>query len=452
MYVAQEIPQIDTEIAQKGPFRMETKQAMSHLFNTGYYRLIERLNRFPQGAPPSMLLYKILKMLFSEKEADLVSLLPVKPFTAEAASEIWKMSAASSKKILDELADRAILLDFSENGKQMYCLPPPMAGFIEFSMMRTRGDIDQKLLSELLYQYINVEEDFVKALFLRGETQLGRVFINEEAIRDSHMLEVLDYEKASEVIKTASHIGISDCYCRHKMKRVGRACKAPLDICMTFNTSAASLIKHGFARKVDVNDCMKILERAYEFNLVQFGENVRKRVNFICNCCSCCCEAMIAAKKYGMEHPVHTTGFLPEIMNDNCTGCGICVDLCPVEAISLVPAGDASYSKLKKACINQEICLGCGICKRVCPSDGIQLVRRSRRVIPPYNTVHRTVVMAIERGNLQDIIFDNRVLLSHRVFSAVLGTILKLPPIKRLMASRQVKSRFFDAVFSRYNI
>ena len=45
-------------------------------------------------------------------------------------------------------------------------MPPPMAGFIEFALMRTRGDIDQKYLSELYYQYMNVEEDFVKELFL----------------------------------------------------------------------------------------------------------------------------------------------------------------------------------------------------------------------------------------------------------------------------------------------
>lgn len=70
-----------------------------HLINTNYTRLIERLNRFPQDAPSSHLLYKILEILFSEKEAGLVSLLPVKPFTAEKASSIWKLNLTSSRKI-----------------------------------------------------------------------------------------------------------------------------------------------------------------------------------------------------------------------------------------------------------------------------------------------------------------------------------------------------------------
>ena len=169
-----------------------------HTISSAYSRLVERLNRFPQGAPPSELLFKILKMLFSEKEAELVSLLPIRPFSAKKASHAWKVDLASAQKVLDELAARAILLDMEDrNGESVYVLPPPMAGFFEFSLMRVRGDLDQKVLSELFYEYLNVEEDFIKALFTRGETQLGRTFVHEPALSYDNALHVLDYERAS---------------------------------------------------------------------------------------------------------------------------------------------------------------------------------------------------------------------------------------------------------------
>ena len=95
-------------------------------------------------------------MLFTEDEAGLVSLMPIRPFTAKKASRIWKKNLTETQNILDELAGRAILVDFDHNGEAVYALPPPMAGFFEFSLMRVRDDIDQKVLSELFYQYMNV--------------------------------------------------------------------------------------------------------------------------------------------------------------------------------------------------------------------------------------------------------------------------------------------------------
>jgi hypothetical protein len=86
--------------------------------------LADRLNQFPQGVFPSKLLYKILEMLFSEKEAKLVSLLPLRPFTAKKAGQAWKMDRVNARKILDRLCSRAILVDIEENGRQVYCLPP----------------------------------------------------------------------------------------------------------------------------------------------------------------------------------------------------------------------------------------------------------------------------------------------------------------------------------------
>ncbi|HOO90783.1 MAG TPA: hypothetical protein PLA74_08165, partial [Syntrophales bacterium] len=202
-----------------------------HTVRSGYQNLVKRLNRFPQGAPPSELLYRILEMLFSEKEAENVSLLPIKPFTAKTAAKRWKTSLKEARTMLDTLAGRGILLDIEEKGESVYILPPPMAGFFEFSMMRIRTDVNQKVLAELFYQYLNVEEDFIKALFRGGETQLGRVFVNEQALSAELSLHVLDYERATEVIRTATHIGVGICYCRHKMEHLGQACDAPQDIC-----------------------------------------------------------------------------------------------------------------------------------------------------------------------------------------------------------------------------
>ena len=422
-----------------------------HNLQSGYSRLVERLNRFPQGAPPSQLLNKILKILFNEKEANLVSLMPIKPFTADKAARIWKMDMVETQKVLETLASRALLVDIEQNGESVYALPPPMAGFFEFSLMRIREDIDQKALSELFYQYLNVEEDFVRELFTRGDTQLGRTFVHEPVLSDENAIHVLDYERATEVIKTASHIGVSTCYCRHKKMHIGEACDAPLEICMTFNSSAESLIRHGHARNIDVAECTDLLNLAYEHNLVQFGENVRERVAFICNCCGCCCEALTAARRFAMMNPVHTTNFLPVINSGDCTGCGKCVNVCPVEAVSLVSANDPKNPKKKIARINENVCLGCGLCVRACKDECITLKSRLQRVITPFNTVHRVVVMAIERGVLQNLIFDNQVLWSHRALAALLGVILKLPPVKQILATQQVKSRYFEVLIKKMN-
>ena len=422
---------------------------MAHLdARTGYDHLIGRLNRFPQGAPDSKSLRGILGILMSEEEAAFIARLPIKPFTAAQAARALMMKPAVARKILDHLASRCLLLDTTGRTRDLYVLPPPMAGFFEFSMMRLHGDIDQKLLAELFHQYINVEEEFITALF-GMETKLGRAFVHEPVLTAENALHTLDYERASDVIKTAEHRGVGLCYCRHKMGHKGTACDAPLDICMTFSNTAAALIKHGYARSVDVKEGLDLLQQAYGRNLVQFGENVRREVSFICNCCGCCCEALIAARRLGSLRAIHTTNFIPRIDRRSCTGCGECAAVCPVEAMGLVSANDPRRPRKKIARVDESICIGCGVCVRVCKTKRLGLASRPARVITPLDSVHKAVLMAVEKGMLQDLIFDNRALWSHRAMAAILGVLLKMPPLKQALASKQMKSRYFEALILR---
>lgn len=418
---------------------------MAHHHNTSAYgRLAERINRFPQGAPATPLLFSILKMLFSEEEASLVASLPIKPFTAKQAAALWKKPLAKSQSILDALASKAILLDMEQNNEQVYCLPPPMAGFFEFAFMRIRHDIDQKALAELFEQYIFVEEDFMRDLFVQGDTGLGRVFVQEEMLDEAAKLEILDWERASHIVATSREIGVSMCYCRHKKEHLGKNCDAPMDTCLTFNTAAHSLIKHGHARPISKEECLDILTLSQEHSLVQFGENNREGVNFICNCCGCCCEALGAVKRFGIIQTIHSE-FIIEIDTETCIGCGKCLDICPVGALQKT----ATELNNQPPSLQKDICLGCGVCVRRCPTKALSLVRREGRTITPLNTAHRVVLMATERGTLQNLIFDNQVLFSHRLGAAIVGAILKLPPVARNLAQKQLKSRYVENLLSK---
>ena len=165
-------------------------------------------------------------------------------------------------------------------------------------MMRLRGDVDQKVLGELFYQYMNVEEDFISALFINGETQLGRIYVQEPALvggqraaraglrtrqrGDPHGDAARDWGVLLPAQDGAHGQGL-----RRTHGYLHDLQFQPAD----------SLTRHGYARAVDVSEGLDLLQQAYDHNLVQFGENVREGVNFICNCCGCCCEAMIAARQ-----------------------------------------------------------------------------------------------------------------------------------------------------------
>ncbi|HNR12597.1 MAG TPA: 4Fe-4S binding protein [Thermodesulfobacteriota bacterium] len=49
---------------------------------------------------------------------------------------------------------------------------------------------------------------------------------------------------------------------------------------------------------------------------------------------------------------------------EKCTGCGTCVDICPVEAITL---------EQEIARVDESLCTECGLCVDECPVEAISL-------------------------------------------------------------------------------
>ncbi len=409
---------------------------MAHLTGrTGYKNLIDRYNRFPQGAPESEALYEILRVMFTHEEATFVSKLPIKPFRVIDAAKIWKLSLEESYEILNGLSEKALLLDMND----WYVVPPPMIGFFEFALMRTGGHFDQKLLSELFHQYLETEEDFMRKL-LNLKTPIGRILVNENSIQSTDHAYVLDFEKTTHIIEQAKSIGVSRCYCRHKAEHLGEVCDAPQEVCLSINGLSKSLSKHGYARLINKSEALEILENAYQHNLIQFAENVQDDVGFICNCCGCCCMALKGASKMGVPQTISSSNFIATL-NEKCVSCKKCIDVCPM----------GCFNFENEVTLNSELCIGCGVCERVCKLDAIAMEKREERIFTPVNTVHKLVLEAIETDTLQNLIFDNHAMMSHRFMAAFIGAFLKLSPIKQLLLSEKFQSKYLMKIIENYS-
>jgi CRP-like cAMP-binding protein len=77
------------------------------------------------------------------------------------------------------------------------------------------------------------------------------------------------------------------------------------------------------------------------------------------------------------------------------------------------------------------------------------MVPAEKRVYTPETIMEKLALQAIERGKLQNLLFSDPTRLSHRTLSTLLGVLVKLPPAKQLLATKQLKSTFVQALLWR---
>jgi ferredoxin len=103
-------------------------------------------------------------------------------------------------------------------------------------------------------------------------------------------------------------------------------------------------------------------------------------------------------------------------------------------------------AKRGKAKIDESICIGCGVCALKCPTKGCFLVKRKQRVLHPETTFERLMLQCLEKGTLQNQIFNDPSRIDHRFMRAFVGAFLNLPPVKKALMSERLRSSFLQAM------
>ena len=331
-----------------------------------YEMLRAKLNKMPIGVPKGLdgEEKEILRILFSEEEAEFALKLPLVSSKLEDISKKIGKDVDSIKATLDKMARKGIVFKERKGDETVYRLLPIIVGWAETPFWPGPGkDSRQKKLAPLWDKYWS---DVALDEIGDRNTPIMRTLPEKDAISEA---QVMPYEDAVELVKARDYHVVGHCPCRIIARLSGKGCKHSLENCLHFGSMGRYMVEQGFGRRLSVDETLQILKKANREGLVHVVENHSGRLNVLCNCCDDCC--IWFRSIYEAKHPntLAKSNYYAEVDTEKCVACGICAIRCPMRAISV-------KRNKESAKVDKNRCIGCGVCYPTCAGDAINLAKR----------------------------------------------------------------------------
>jgi Na+-translocating ferredoxin:NAD+ oxidoreductase subunit B len=345
-----------------------------------YRQLRTFLDKMPAGFPetPTGVEIKILEKLFTPDQAELVMKLKNEPEPVPDIAARIGMDGAELAGALEDMALKGLIFRVRKAGQPLYQAFQFLVGIYEFQVNRMDAE------------FCRLFEEYLPYLMMAVPTLISgqlRVIPIEAAL--SRNSSIAPYNHVREMIKGEKLIGVTECICRQGQGLLGNECRKPKEVCMMFGDFARFYIDNKDARQITEKEVEDILKMAEENGLVLNISNSR-RPEFLCCCCSCCCPTLRGIKPFPKPTDFITTYYQAGIDPQQCSGCGECIAVCPLDAIS--EQGDVLIVK-------GERCIGCGLCAGRCNMSAITMVKREdMQKAPPETMVQAIQQIAMNRG------------------------------------------------------
>lgn len=316
--------------------------------------------------------YELARELFTEEEAAVTNAMPRGFNPASVIAAEMGKSEEEVTPILEAMANKGLCIAVQSKGVCVYRGFPIMPGLLEYQFYRgTKTEKDRKLarLFRAYEEALRAVQDPYQVRFPEQRVLPVNQVINAQT-------GVHTYHQVASYIEQYDPLSVGHCYCRHQAKLIDENddCGNPDEVCMQFGMGAAFAIDRGLARKVSKDEARAILKSCEEACLIHITVN-RQEIDFLCNCCACHCVFLKEYLKQPRPSSFLSSGFMPVLKSDLCTGCEICLERCPCSALAM---GADNVPEL-----NLDRCIGCGACATGCPESAIGLEERPGVPEPP---------------------------------------------------------------------